>query len=240
MQCKISFPEARVVAIMNPQTQSEVLMAWSGGKDSCMALYEVQQSPAYRIAALLTTITEDFDRISMHGVRRVLLERQAEALSLPLREVFISRGATNEEYETKLLEAVSTFCDRGIDSLVFGDLFLEDIKKYRDEFLARHSLKGIYPIWQRNTGKLVREFIDLGFKAITTCVDAGKLDSSFAGRVIDAEFLSALPSHIDPCGENGEFHTFAFAGPNFSQPVTFSIGEKVCREGFWFCDLVPE
>jgi uncharacterized protein (TIGR00290 family) len=215
-------------------------MSWSGGKDSCLALYEIQKSSDYRVAALLTTVTRDYDRISMHGVRRVLLEKQAASLGLPLDQVLISKGATNEEYETKLIEAVSVYSDQGIDSIVFGDLFLEDIKKYRDQFLARHGLHGIYPVWMRNTTEFIREFIKLGFKAVLTCVDSKALDQSFAGRIIDHDFLASLPANVDPCGENGEFHTFVYDGPNFAQPIGFSVGETVSRDGFWFCDLLPQ
>jgi len=215
-------------------------MSWSGGKDSCLALFEIQQARDYRIASLLTTVTRDYDRISMHGVRRVLLEHQATSLGVPLHQVLITKGASNEEYETNLIEAVSTYRDRGIDSIVFGDLFLADIKTYRDQFLARHDLRGIYPVWMRDTTEFIREFIELGFKAVLTCVDAKALDQSFAGRMIDHDFLAALPVNVDPCGENGEFHTFVYDGPNFAQPVAFSVGETVSRDGFWFCDLVPQ
>ena len=216
-----------------------VLMSWSGGKDSCLALYEIQKSRDYRVAALLTTVTRDYDRISMHGVRRVLLERQASSLGLPLHQVLITKGATNQEYETNLLEAVSAYCDQEIDSIVFGDLFLEDIKAYRDQFLAQHGWHGIYPVWMQNTTEFINQFIELGFKAVLTCVDSKALDQSFAGRTIDHGFLSALPANVDPCGENGEFHTFVYDGPNFAQPIAFSVGETVSRDGFWFCDLVP-
>jgi len=215
-------------------------MSWSGGKDSCLALYEIQQSTDYQVTALLTTMTQDYDRISMHGVRRVLLEEQAASLGLPLRQVLITKGATNQEYEAKLVESVSAYRDQRIDSIVFGDLFLEDIKVYRDQFLARHKLKGIYPVWLRDTSEFIREFISLGFKAIVTCVNGEVLSPSFAGINIDENFLLELPSHIDPCGENGEFHTFVYDGPNFKQPVKFSVGERVQREGFWFCDLLPQ
>jgi len=215
-------------------------MSWSGGKDSCLALYEIQKTADYQVSALLTTITQDYDRISMHGVRRVLLEQQAASLGLPLHQVLITKGATNEEYETKLIEACAAYRDRGMDSIVFGDLFLEDIKTYRDQFLARHNLQGIYPVWLRDTTEFIRDFISLGFKAVITCVNGEGLDPSFAGRMIDDGFLSALPSHIDPCGENGEFHTFVFDGPNFKEAVRFSLGETVQRDGFWFCDLLPQ
>jgi uncharacterized protein (TIGR00290 family) len=217
-----------------------VLMSWSGGKDSCRALYEIQKARDYQVAALLTTITRDYDRISMHGVRRVLLERQAVSLGLPLHQVFITKDATNQEYETKLEEALSVYRAQGIDTVAFGDLFLEEIRAYRDQFLACHNMHGLYPVWQRETTEFIKEFLALGFKAIITCVDSHALDSSFAGMMIDENFLSALPSQIDPCGENGEFHTFVFDGPNFSEPVNFSIGECVARDSFWFCDLLPE
>jgi uncharacterized protein (TIGR00290 family) len=217
-----------------------VLMSWSGGKDSCLALYEIQKTGDDCVAALLTTVTRDYDRISMHGVRRALLERQAAYLGVPLHQVIITKGAGNEEYETNLIEAVSAYRDQGIDSIVFGDLFLEDIKIYRDQFLARHGLRGIYPVWLRDTTEFIKEFIELGFKAVLTCVDSKALDQSFAGRMIDHDFLASLPAHVDPCGENGEFHTFVFDGPNFSKAVEFSVGETVLREGFWFCDLLPQ
>ena len=218
----------------------DVLMSWSGGKDSCLALHEIQRLTDYHVAALLTTVTRDYDRVSVHGVRRLLLERQAASLGFPLHQVLITKGASNEEYETKLIEAVSAYRDQGIDSIVFGDLFLEDIKAYRDQFLARHGLRGIYPVWLRDTTRFISEFIELGFKAVITCVNGEVLDPSFAGMIIDQGFLSKLPAHVDPCGENGEFHTFVYDGPNFDHPVTFSVGETVSRDGFWFCDLVPE
>lgn len=220
---------------MNP-----VLMSWSGGKDSCLALYEIQRARDYQVIALLTTVTRDYDRISMHGVRRVLLERQAASLGIPLHEVFITKDATNQEYEARMGEAFAVYRGRGIDSVVFGDLFLEDIRAYREQFLARHGMRGIYPVWMRDTTEFIREFINLGFKAVVTCVDGKVLDSSFAGMMIDDDFLSALPVGIDPCGENGEFHTFVYDGPVFKEAVRFSVGEKVERDSFWFCDLLPE
>ena len=221
-------------------SMKNVLMSWSGGKDSCLALYEIQKSTDYRVAALLTTVTRDYGRISMHGVRRVLLEKQAHSLGLPLHQVLITKGASNQEYETNLIEVVSAYRDQRIDSIVFGDLFLEDIKTYRDQFLARHDLLGIYPVWKRDTTEFIHEFIELGFKAVLTCVDSKALDQSFAGRIIDHDFLASLPAKVDPCGENGEFHTFVYDGPNFARPVEFSVGETVSRDGFWFCDLVPQ
>jgi len=221
-------------------TDTSVLMSWSGGKDSCIALYEIQRKQNYRVAALLTTLTRDYDRISMHGVRRVLLEEQARSLGLPLHQVLISKDATNDEYEIKMSEAFSGYRKQGTDSIVFGDLFLADIRAYREQFLARHNMRGLFPVWQRDTSGFIKEFIELGFKAVVTCVDSKVLDQSFAGRIIDEAFLASLPGGIDPCGENGEFHSFVFAGPIFSEAVKFSIGEVVLRESFWFCDLLPD
>lgn len=217
-----------------------VLLSWSGGKDSCLALYELQRAQHYQVAALLTTVTRDYDRISMHGVRRVLLARQAAALDVPLHEIFITKDATNQEYEARLAEALAGYRARGIDSVVFGDLFLTDIRAYRDQFLSRHSMHGLYPVWLRDTTEFIREFIRLGFKAIITCVNGEVLDASFAGRLIDEHLLAALPAQVDPCGENGEFHTFVFDGPNFKEAVRFAVGERVARGGFHFCDLLPE
>jgi uncharacterized protein (TIGR00290 family) len=222
---------------MGSNDEKPVLMSWSGGKDSCLALCEIQKSSSYRVAVLLTTITREYDRISMHGVRRLLLERQAASLGLPLHQVLISNGANNEEYEMEMAQAFSGYQQNGIDSVVFGDLYLEDIRTYRDKFLARHAMKGLYPLWQRNTTDLMKDFIMLGFKAVVSCVDSKTLDRSFAGKTIDEEFISSLPAKVDPCGENGEFHTFVYDGPNFTQPVGFAVGETSLREGFWLCDL---
>ena len=199
----------------------------------------VEPSLEYRVAALLTTLTRDYNRISMHGVRRELLEEQATSLGLPLHQVFISKDATNEEYEMRMGEAFSLHRERGIGSIVFGDLFLEDIRTYRERFLAQHNMRGLFPVWKRDTSEFIEEFIAMGFKAVVTCVDSKVLDQSFAGRMIDESFVSTLPAHVDPCGENGEFHSFVFDGPNFSRPVRFSVGETVLRDSFWFCDLLP-
>lgn len=220
-------------------SKTDLLLSWSGGKDSCMALHMLQQQPDYRVAALLTTVTEDFDRISMHGVRRSLLWRQAESLGLPLREVMISRGAGNAEYEARMADALADYRQRGIVTCAFGDLFLEEIRAYRDRQLSAHGMRGIYPLWGCDTATLIRDFIAQGFKTAVVCIDPVKLPPTFVGRVIDADFLAELPENVDPCGENGEFHTFVFDGPIFRSPIEFSFGEIVCREGFWFCDLVP-
>lgn len=215
-------------------------MSWSGGKDSCLALYELLRGGRLAIDALITTMTRDYARISMHGVRRVLLERQAESLGIPLHEVLISKGASNAEYEERMGDAFDSCRRRGVEAVVFGDLFLADIREYRERLLARHGLAGLYPIWGRDTGQLIRDFIRDGFKAVVVCVDPATLSPSFAGRIIDESFLADLPPSVDPCGEHGEFHTFVFDGPIFRTPIKFSLGEIVCRDSFWFCDLVPE
>jgi uncharacterized protein (TIGR00290 family) len=219
---------------------NNVLMSWSGGKDSCLALHEIKVEGKYCVAALLTTVTRDYDRISMHGVRRDLLEQQAASLGLPLRQILISKDANNEEYEAKMAEAFAEYRGKGMDTVIFGDLFLADIRAYREQFLARNQMHALFPVWKRDTAAFVRDFVDLGFKAVVTCVDSKFLDQSFAGRLIDESFLSSLPPQVDPCGENGEFHTFVFDGPDFSAPLKFSLGETVLRESFWFCDLVPD
>jgi uncharacterized protein (TIGR00290 family) len=216
-----------------------VLVSWSGGKDSCLALEAVLKSEGYRVVALLTTITRDYDRVSMHGVRRVLLERQAASLGLPLRPIFISKSATNEEYEASLEEALSPYREQGIETVVFGDLFLADVRAYREQLLARLGMKGLFPIWRRDTAQLLREFIDSGFMAVITCLDPKVLEPAFAGRIIDHDFLRELPPAVDPGGENGEFHSFVFAGPIFRAEVKFTLGEVVIRDSFCFCDLLP-
>jgi uncharacterized protein (TIGR00290 family) len=216
-----------------------VLLSWSGGKDSCLALWEIHRAAELRVEALLTTVTRDYERISMHGVRCELLQRQARLLGLPLHQVQISRGASNADYEMEMGRALDHYRSLGVNKIAFGDLFLEDIRAYRQKLLAAHHMTGLYPVWGRDTRRLIREFIGLGFRAVVVCVDPAKLDARFVGRIIDAQFLEELPEGVDPCGENGEFHTFVFDGPLFTAPVRFFIGEKVCRDSFWFCDLLP-
>ena len=218
----------------------KALFSWSGGKDSAIALYEIQKSKNYEILALLTTITEDYDRVSMHGLRSSLLERQAESLGFPLEKVFISKDAANEEYESKMKEALLRYKNAGVHSVVFGDIFLQDVRKYREENLSKIGMNGVFPIWRRNTTALAHTFIDLGFKAVTICIDSNILDKRFVGRDFDKQFLSELPPTVDPCGENGEFHSFVFDGPNFQEKVLFKTGEVVLRDNrFYYCDLIP-
>jgi uncharacterized protein (TIGR00290 family) len=218
----------------------KVIVAWSGGKDSALALYEILKTKRYEVLELLTTVTQDYDRISIHGVRRVLLEQQADALGFPLEKMLVSKGVSDAEYEGILLKVLNRHVTNGVFSVVFGDLFLEDVRKYREQTLAKIGLKGIFPLWKRNTFKLAREFIDLGFKAVITCVDSKSLGKDFAGREFGKQFLADLPAIVDPCGENGEFHSFVYDGPIFSKPVSFTKGEIVLRENrFYYCDLMP-
>ena len=217
----------------------KIVLAWSGGKDSAFALYELQKSGQYEVVGLLTTVTRDYDRISMHGVRRMLLEQQAESVGVPLRKILIPVNCTNEIYEQLMAEEMERLKREGITTVAFGDIFLQDLKDYRERNLAKVGMKGVFPIWQRDSRELVESFIKLGFKAIVSTCDPKKISSEFCGRVIDNGFITALPQNVDPAGENGEFHSFAFDGPIFKQPVRFTVGEKVLRDGFWFCDLVP-
>jgi uncharacterized protein (TIGR00290 family) len=217
-----------------------VLVSWSGGKDSALALHAILKRQDYKIAALFTTLTADYDRISMHGVRRALLEQQASALGLPLEEIFISKNAANAEYETKLAEVLQHYRAAGLTTVVFGDIFLQDLRQYREDNLARLGMKALFPLWQRDTRELARSLMALGFKAVTTCVDTHALDKRFVGREIDEQFLSELPPSVDPCGENGEFHSFVYAGPLFTQDITHTRGEVILRDNrFYYCDLVP-
>ena len=218
----------------------KVIFSWSGGKDSAIALYEIQNSKNYEILTLLTTITEDYDRVSMHGLRRILLEQQAKSLGISLEKVSISKDASNEEYESKMKEALLRYKNAGVHSVVFGDIFLQDVRKYREENLSKIGMNGVFPIWRRNTTALAHTFIDLRFKAITICVDSNVVDKRFVARDFDKQFLSELPPTVDPCGENGEFHSFVYDGPIFRENILFKKGEIVLRDNrFYYCDLIP-
>jgi len=218
----------------------KILSTWSGGKDSALALYELQQHLDDEVVGLLTTVTEDYDRISMHGVRRILLERQAESLNLPLEIIPISKNSSHEDYASRMKDTLMHYQNQGVSSVAFGDVFLEDVRNYREENLAQIDMTAIFPIWKRDTTKLAHSFIDLGFKAIITCVDSEVLDKGFVGRMYDESFLSDLPAHVDPCGEKGEFHSFVYEGPLFQQEISCQKGEIVFRENrFYFCDLIP-
>jgi uncharacterized protein (TIGR00290 family) len=195
---------------------------------------------AYEVSCLLTTVTEDYDRISMHGVRKVLLEQQAASLGVPLRVAPLPANCSNDDYERAIGKALDACGERGIAAMAAGDLYLEDVRAYREKLVAQHGLKAFFPIWGRDTTELAREFIDSGYKAILTCVDTQALDASFVGRDFNHELLRDLPASIDPCGENGEFHTFVWDGPGFTNPVHCVRGEKVLRDNrFACCDLLP-
>jgi len=217
-----------------------VLMSWSGGKDSALALHELLSDGRHRVAALLTTVTEDYDRISMHGIRRSLLEQQAASLGLPLEVVLIPKDCSNDTYERRMRETLERQKAAGVTAVAVGDIFLQDLRLHREQKLSEAGLEAIFPIWGRDTTELARTFINLGFRGVVTCVDTQALNGSFAGRAFDERLLADLPPGVDPCGENGEFHTCVFDGPIFSTPVRFTKGEVVLRENrFLFCDLVP-
>jgi uncharacterized protein (TIGR00290 family) len=216
-----------------------IILSWSGGKDSALALYEIRRSKAYNVVALLTTLTRDFDRISMHGVRRDLLMKQAESLKLPLKEVWIPKNASNGQYETQMGSSLGRFRDeKKVNSVAFGDLFLEDIRKYREERLSELGMKALFPLWHKDTKALANLFVKSGFRAIVCCVDPRKLEKRFCGMEFDNKFLATLPQKVDPCGENGEFHTFVFAGPIFEKEIEAKTGETVLRDGFYFTDIL--
>lgn len=218
----------------------KTIVLWSGGKDSALALYEVLKSDRYEVLGLLTTVTKDYDRISIHGVRRVLLEQQADALRIPLEETFITKGASDAEYESELLKTLRRHRDSGVFSVVYGDIFLEDVRKYREQILAKAGMNGVFPLWKKDTKELALKFINLGFKAVVTSVDSNVLGKDFVGRDYDEQFLADLPAGVDPCGENGEFHSFVYDGPIFHKGVAFTKGEVVRRENrFFYCDLLP-
>jgi uncharacterized protein (TIGR00290 family) len=212
---------------------------WSGGKDSALALHEA--AGGLDVVALLTTVTEEYDRVSMHGVRMELLERQAAALGLPLEKVAIPPCCPNGEYEARMRAALARHRAAGVTTVLCGDIFLEDVRRYREERLfAGSGLRGAYPLWGRDTRDLARTFLGLGFRAVLCCVDTSVLLLECAGRPYDEALLADLPPGADPCGENGEFHTFVSDGPGFSRPVDLTPGERVLRDGrFGYCDLLP-
>jgi uncharacterized protein (TIGR00290 family) len=233
---------------------------WSGGKDSALALYHTQQA-GIQPSLLLTSVNAAVDRISMHGVRTSLLQQQADSIGIPLQRLELPEGLTMTEYDDTMRRAVTGLQAAGYTDAVFGDIFLEDLRRYREQQLAPLGIRAQFPLWLRDTRELLREFLDLGFQTIVVCIKSELLDRSFAGRVIDRDFIRDLPAGVDPCGENGEFHTFVFDGPIFRTPIRFTTGELVYREyarpkdaddtddcfaadpqsqmGFWYCDLLP-
>ncbi len=236
---------------------------WSSGKDSSLALYRVLQQKELNVSELITTVNQDYRRVSMHGLRIELLEQQAESLNIPLRKVCLPAQVSMDVYNRTMLATVTSLKENGFTHCVFGDIFLEDLRKYREDQLKKVGIQTVFPLWKTNTKDLLEEFLDLGFKAIIVCVNAKYLDDSFCGRLLDHEFLNDLPSNVDPCGEHGEFHSFVFDGPLFNKPIGFEIGEKVLRQyepskddkddcftddqdqqnwdtSFWYCDLLPK
>ena len=218
----------------------KLLFCWSGGKDSALALHQIKKNNQYQIVSLLTTITQDYDRISLHGVRRVLVEQQAKSLGLPLHQVLIPKSCSNEIYAAKMTEALNLFKQQGVEDVAFGDIFLEDVRKYREENLAKVKMKAVFPNWGQDTAKLIRFFIAQGFRAVVSCIDTKVLDEKFLGRQLDEDFVAELPPNVDPCGENGEFHSFVYDGPIPKEPIGYKLGESVLRDSFYFRDLLPE
>lgn len=226
-------------------------MNWSGGKDATLALYKIQQAQNYQISHLFTTVTNEYKRITMHGVREELLELQAKNIGISLQKMELPTSNSMENYNRLMQEQMDVFQEEGIQYSIFGDIYLEDLRQYREAQLQKVGMTGVFPLWKQPVRPLIEEFISLGFKAITVCVNARYLDESFVGRVIDENFINDLPPEVDVCGENGEFHTFVFDGPNFKKPVPFQIGEKVLRDysngeedvnydtKFYFVDLLP-
>jgi uncharacterized protein (TIGR00290 family) len=247
-------PYKQKIKSMKPKA----IFNWSGGKDSSFALYKVLKDARFEVGILLTTVNEKYGRVSMHGLREELLDLQAKQLGLPLHKLMLPEQPSMDDYELLMKNTLSQFVDNGYSHSIFGDIFLEDLKLYREQKLAQLGLVGEFPIWKTDTKQLLRDFLAAGFKTIVVCIDAQKLDKSFAGRIIDEQFIEDLPDNVDPCGENGEFHTFCFDGPIFKEPIRFAIGETVFREykkpnstennvcqtsddpkmGFWFTDLI--
>ncbi|MDR3491324.1 MAG: adenine nucleotide alpha hydrolase [Gammaproteobacteria bacterium] len=220
--------------------KKKMLMSWSSGKDSAYALHKIRQSDEYEVVGLLSTVTEEYDRVAMHATRRELLEQQAHRLNLPLYILSIPSPCTNEIYEYRMHLLLEQAVNQGITHVAFGDLFLEDIRKYREIKLAMIGMHALFPLWKRDTTLLAHEMIDAGMKAIITCVDPKQLDPLFAGRQFDKSLLNDLPVEVDPCGEQGEFHTFVYDGPMFSSAIPISLGIILERDNFIFADVLAE
>lgn len=229
----------------------KAVFCWSGGKDSALALYKILQQDELEVVALLTTLNATFQRISMHGVREVLLEKQAASIGLPLIKMYVSEGS-NAEYEQNMEALLLEYKSQGVTKVIFGDIFLEDLRAYRQNNLNKVGLEAVFPLWKKNTSELMNEFFSLGFRTVTCCVNDAYLTEKEVGVEITKEFIKNLPHNVDPCGENGEYHTFCFDGPVFKTPVKFLHGEKVYKpleiktadnvgntKGFWFADLLP-
>jgi len=223
------------------EERGKVVLSWSGGKDSAMALYELRRAGQFEVAALLTTVAETYERVSHHGVRVELLEQQAVAVGVSLHKIYLPHErCTNEIYEAIMTRAMLEYREAGVRQVAFGDIFLADLRAYRKRNLATVGLTGVFPLWHRDTSELIQTFVGLGFRAYLACVDGSKLTEEFAGRPIDGDLIRDLPQGVDPCGENGEFHSFVYDGPIFRWPVPVRVGEVVQRDTRYFADLLPE
>jgi uncharacterized protein (TIGR00290 family) len=230
----------RIETLKDVRVKPKAWLAWSSGKDSAWALQLIRPSAEFEVVALLTTVNQTYSRVAMHAVRESLLEMQADAAGLPLIKVAIPSPCTNEIYEQAMGEAMARARNESVFHVIFGDLFLEDVRAYREKQLAGCGMRPVFPLWGRDTRQLAEEMIQNGVSAYLTCVDPRKLDRSFAGRRFDAELLSAFPAGVDPCGENGEFHSFVSGGPMFNRTIPITAGEIVEREGFVFADFLPQ
>lgn len=230
--------------------KTKSIFCWSGGKDSALALYKVLEEGQHEVIALLTTLNSEYKRISMHGVKEELLDKQAAAIGLPLIKMYVKEG-TNEEYEKEMEQLLLNYKAQGVTTILFGDIFLEDLRTYREHNLTKVGLRAEFPLWQRDTKELINEFLALGFKTITCCVNDAYLGEDKVGVEVNKTFIDALPENVDVCGENGEYHTFCYAGPLFKKAIEFTIGEKIYKplsiqladstnqtKGFWFCELL--
>jgi uncharacterized protein (TIGR00290 family) len=221
--------------------RTALVVSWSGGKDCALALHELRGDPRYEVVGLMTSVSEEYRRVSHHGVREELLEAQAAAIGLPLTKIYLPSGnatpCTNEVYEEIMARVMEDFRLQGVSAIGFGDLFLEDLRAWRENNLARAGMVGVFPIWKRDTHRLSRQIVAMGFKAILSCVE-GKVGPGFAGRAYDERLLEELPAGIDPCGEYGEFHSFVYDGPCFGRPVAVKVGETVIRDGRQYADLL--
>ena len=221
------------------RTKRPILLSWSSGKDSAWALHLLRQDPRVEVRGLITTVNEEHERVAMHGVRRSLLRMQAEAVALPLHEVVIPSPCSNDDYEERFLATMHEAGRSGIDAIGYGDLYLEDVRRYRERLGERGGLDSVFPLWGLDTEELAHEMIETGAKAVLTCIDPKACPRALVGRAFDRELLRDLPEGVDPCGENGEFHTFCHAGPAFREAIPIETGEVVERGGFVFVDLTP-
>lgn len=222
----------------------KTIISWSGGKDSAYALYKVKEEGKLRISGLLTTLSKKYGRSSMHGIRSELIELQANALGIRLEKIFLPPNCSNGDYEKIMQRTLKRYKNQGLESIVFADIFLEEVRNYREGNLKTAGFKGHWPLWKEGSNKILRRFLNNGFKATVVCVDGEKLGRSFAGRKLDRKFLNELPPDIDPGGENGEYHTFVWDGPIFNRPIQFKKGEiverKIGGKTFYYCDIIEK